>query len=107
MLVPSDELLALRKATTDDLDELANIACAAFPIDPQWKYRFPHREEFLEDNWNCTRLMYKNLMENEGNVINILTVPSMEDGKKVHRPIALAVWVLPGSRMGASFPSGT
>ena len=107
MLVPCNEVLALRKATTDDLDDLANIACAAFPKDPQWNYRFPHREEFPEDHWNCTRLMYKNLMEKEGNVINIVTVPSKEDGKKIGRSIALAVWELPGSMTGVTWPSGS
>ena len=35
MLVPSDEVLTLGKATTDDLDDLADITCAAFPMFPQ------------------------------------------------------------------------
>ena len=80
MIVPSDGVLALRKATTDDLDDLADIACATFPIDSQWDYRFPHREEFAENNWTYTRLMYKNLIENDDNVINIITTPSRENG---------------------------
>ena len=107
MLVPSDEVLALRKATTDDLDDLANITCAAMPMDPQWSYRFPHREEFPEDHWNCTRLMYKNLLETEGNVINVLTVPSMTDGETVRQLIALAVWELPGSKTGVDLAFGS
>ena len=51
--------------------------------------------------------MYKNLMEKEGNVINILTVPGKENGKKIRRPIALAVWELPGSKMGVTWASGS
>ena len=107
MLVPSDEVLALRKATTDDLDDLADIACAAFPMDPQWDYRFPHREEFPEDNWTYTRLMYKNLMENDSNVINIITVPSKKNGEIVRRSIAVAVWELPSIKTGVTLVSGS
>ena len=107
MLVPSDEVLRLREATTDDLDDLADITCAAFPMDPQWDYRFPHREEFPKDNWTSTRLMYKNLMETVGNVINVITIPSKEDGEKLRRSIAFAVWELPGSKTGAALASGS
>ena len=51
--------------------------------------------------------MYKNLMEKEGNVINILTVPSKENGKNINRSIALAVWELPGSKAGITWASGS
>lgn len=93
----SEEVMALRKATIDDLDDLTNIACAAFPMDPQWNYRFPHRKEFEKDHWNHTRTTYKNLLATSGNIVNLITVQSEKDGETVHRSVALAVWELPES----------
>lgn len=107
MLVPSEEVLTLRAATTDDLDHLADIVCAAFAMDPQWDYRFPHRKEYPEDNWRCTRLMCKNLMETPGIAINVITIPTQNDGEEVHRPTAVAVWRLSGGETGVSSASGS
>lgn len=107
MLVRSVDVMALRKATVDDLDDLADIACAAVPMDPQWDYRFPHRKEFPKDNWNATRLMYKTFMETSGNIINVITVPTEKDGKTVHRPIALAAWELPEDTKSGMIPTGS
>ena len=107
MLVPSDGVLALRKATTDDLNDLANITCAAMPKDLQWDYCFPHRKKYPEDHWNGTRLMLKNLMETTDILINVITVPSKEDGETNDRSIALAVWELSGCKTGFSLGSGS
>lgn len=106
MSVRSEDVMALRKATVDDLDDLADIACAAFPMDPQWDYRFPRRKEFPEDNWNYTRLAYKNLLETSGNIINVITVQTEKDGETVHRSIALAVWELPETTRINKFNKG-
>lgn len=95
MSVPSEDVMALRKATVDDLDDLTDIACAAFPMDSQWDYRFPRRKEFPKDHWNHTRMTYKNLLETSGNIVNLVTVRAEKDGETVHRSIALAVWELP------------
>ena len=107
MSVRSEDVMALRKATVDDLDDLADIACAACPMNPQWNYRFPRRKEFPKDNWNYTRLSYKNLLENPGNVINVITVQTEKDGEMVHRSIALAVWELPETTRINAFTKGS
>ena len=107
MLVPSDEVFTLRKATTDDLNDLANITCGAMPKDLQWDYCFPHRKKYPEDHWNGTRLMLKNPMETTDILINVITVPSKEDGETNGRSIALAVWELPGSKRLFTFASGS
>lgn len=91
----SDEVMALRVATADDLDDLADITCAAFPMDPQWDYRFPHRKQFPKDNWDCTRFTCQSLLETPGNIINVITVPTEKDGVTVQQAIAVAVWELP------------
>lgn len=98
MSVHSDEVLTLRVATTDDLDDLADLACATFPLDPQWDYRFPRRREYPKDNWNCTRSTFQTFMETPGNVINIITIPTEKDGESVQRAVALAVWELPEAK---------
>ena len=49
MSVHSDEIMILRVATADGLDDLANIACAAAPIVPQLDYPFPHCRIYQED----------------------------------------------------------
>ena len=49
MSVRSDEIMTLRVATADDLDDLTNIACAAAPIALQLDYPFPHFRIYLED----------------------------------------------------------
>ncbi|CAO2655442.1 Nn.00g105060.m01.CDS01 [Neocucurbitaria sp. VM-36] len=82
--------LTLRTATTADLDDLASIACAAFPADPQWDYRFPRRKEFPEDTYKCTREGYKSMLEEDGVIINVITT----DVHGEQKPIALAVWEL-------------
>lgn len=107
MGVLSEEVLTLRTATIDDLDDLADIACAAFPMDPQWVYRFPHRKEYPEDHWICTRLRYKNMIGRDDTAINVITIPTKKDEETIHRPIALAVWELPGGEAGIIFPSGS
>ena len=47
--------------------------------------------------------MYKNLVEKKGNVINIVTVLSKENGKKIRRPIVIAVWEQDGCYLGVRF----
>lgn len=88
----------MRVTTADDLDDLADLACATFPLDPQWDYRFPRRKEYPKDHWNCTRSMYRTYMETPGNIINIITIPTEKDGELVQQAVALAVWELPDER---------
>ena len=93
MSVHSNDAFTLRVATADDLDDLKDIACGPSPIDPQWSYRFPRRNEFPENHWNCTRLSYKTLLETPGVTINIITTPTTKDGATVQR--SMAVWERP------------
>ena len=46
LLLALTRSMALRQATTDDLDTLRDIALAAMPMDPQWDYRFPRRMDY-------------------------------------------------------------
>ena len=88
--------MELRTATVDDLDSLADIACAAFPTDPQWDYRFPRRREYPQDNWKSTRKIFNGFLTGSGEdhyLVKVITSQSNEDDSIV-KPIALAVWEL-------------
>jgi len=90
--------MELRAATVADLDDLATIACRAMPMDPQWNYRFPKREQFPDEHFSCTRAGYATMLEETGVLINVMTLPvkDQNSGETVKRPIALAVWELEG-----------
>lgn len=96
-----------RNATADDLHSLADIACAAFPEDPQWDYRFPRRREYPQDTWKCTRQMYNRFLtdpEDNNYLVRVITSQSNEDDRTV-KPVALAVWELQYMKEGA-IPKG-
>lgn len=83
----------LREATIADLDSITEIALAAFLLDSQWHYRFPHRHEFPEDTKNYTKIGYKAFFDapKETSYVIVATVPSLED-PTVTKPVAMAVW---------------
>lgn len=83
----------LRVATIADLDAITEVALAAFPLDPQWDYRFPHRHEFPEDNQNYTKIGYRAFFNapKGATYIMVATAPSLED-PAVTKLVAIAVW---------------
>jgi len=86
----------MRRATVEDLDDLTDIMCSAMPMDPQWDYRFPRRQEFPEDNRSCTRKMMESLVnddENSHTVVRVITMPCGEEGRR-SKAVAVAVWRL-------------
>ena len=98
--------MTVRRATTDDLDSLTNIACSACPMDPQWDYRFPRRDKYWEDHWRCTKEMYSQILKDPNNVTNVLCLKDAADGVIEERLVALAVWEIPGTR-GSTFMSSS
>lgn len=95
MTVLNPPRLRIRAATPRDLDAMATIMYQAMPLDPQWDYRFPHRRQFPEDNYGCTRRMLQGMLEQDGvYYIQVATFPSpcLKEDEEV--PAALAVWQL-------------
>lgn len=84
--------LRVRAATALDLSAMATVMYEAMPLDPQWNYRFPLRKKFPEENYGCTRLMLKSMLEENGVYISVVTFPSpcLEEDEEV--PAAVAVW---------------
>lgn len=83
----------LREATITDLDAITEIALAAFSLDSQWHYRFPHRHEFPKDTENYTKIGYRAFFDapKETSYVILATLPSLED-PTVTKPVAMAVW---------------
>ncbi len=81
----------LRKATTEDLDSLTKIQMAAFPSDPQWDYRFPHREKHSDDTKKYTRLRFESFLKDDRYRVVLAEIYRTEDEKTMW-PVAFAVW---------------
>jgi hypothetical protein len=83
------EELRLRKATSGDLDGIAQLAQEAFVDDPERDYRFPYRSKFPEDHAKWTRREYEAYME-EPEMYLILVIEATNGQKKMI--VALCVW---------------
>lgn len=82
--------IVLRNGTLADLDCILDIGLAAMPMDPQWNYRFPHRQAFPQDQRDATRKRYREFLENSDGRWSV-TVAEMFKGNSV-TPVAFAVW---------------
>ena len=90
--------LEMRNANTDDVDDIADVMCAALPADPQWAYRFPRYREYPEDTLECTRRMYHRFLKDRGGtestLVKVVTDRGLMDTAASSKPIAVAVWKL-------------
>jgi hypothetical protein len=101
-LIPTSHLarpmsLAIRSAQSSDLEALTEIGIAAFPLEPQWPYRYPYREEYPEDHYNFTKIRYSEWLSAASTPvceIMVVEAPSIED-PKVKRVVSLSIWRLP------------
>lgn len=82
--------IIVRNGTLADLDSILDIGLAALPMDPQWNYRFPHRQAFPQDQRDATRKRYLEFLKNSDGRW-LVTVAEMLTGNSV-APIAFAVW---------------
>ncbi|KAL2869464.1 uncharacterized protein BJX67DRAFT_379018 [Aspergillus lucknowensis] len=86
--------MQLRQATPDDLEAMTEVMVSAFPMDPQWDYRFPLRQEYPKDHWQCTRVMLSGFLRRDHFVVNVIVAPESEDGGGSRNAVSLAVWEL-------------
>jgi hypothetical protein len=91
---PNDSgAFSLRAATEADLDDIANVAIAAFPDDPEFDYRFPYRKDYPEDNWKWTRREYQGYLAQPSKYAVLVAVTDVATEKgTISRAIALGVW---------------
>jgi hypothetical protein len=69
----ADKELTFRTATVDGLHNLATIACAAFPANLQWNYRFPRQKEYPENTFKCTKEGYRSTPKKDGVTVKVIT----------------------------------
>ncbi|RYP61417.1 hypothetical protein DL769_007702 [Monosporascus sp. CRB-8-3] len=83
-----DERLTLRRATLGDLDDVLTVVLEGLSGDPKFDYRFPHRDEYPDDNRKWLRQEYKEYLEQpEKYALMIMTASDNDD-----KPVSLAVW---------------
>lgn len=107
MTLENQSGMRLRPATLQDVDSLATIVYEAMPLDPQWNYRYPLRKQFPEDNYGCTRIMMRSMLEDDSNIVNLVTFPSPSLCEDEEVPAALAVWRISQDSKLASMSIGS
>lgn len=74
------------------MDAITNVILQAMPLDPQWDYRFPWRNEFPEDHYKYTRMLFEYFLDPTYDDWLVMVVEdSLEPG---HDPqiVAFGVW---------------
>lgn len=93
--ITSQTSMRRRPATLQDVDSMATIVYEAMKSDPEWKYRYPARRFYPEDTYGYTRLMMRSILEDDSNVVDVVTFSSPGIPEEDELPAALAVWTTP------------
>ena len=54
----SPAMYRVRLATPADVGDVTRLAIQAMPFDPQWNYRYTYREQFPNDHYKYTKMLY-------------------------------------------------
>ena len=100
----ANDTMTLRKAKLHDLDDLIDIAFAAFPFDPQFDYVHPHWRTYPEHNRAFMREFYTEALEDAKTITNVICVKQIVNGKEEDRPVSLAAWLIPQTPTSAIPP---
>ena len=90
--------IKLNIATKAQLDDIARVAQAGFPDDPEWNYRFPDRKDHPKDNWKWTRREYEEFFEQPDKYTILVVATDTEDAanrtqaSENAKVVAIAVW---------------
>ncbi|KAF4478558.1 gnat family [Fusarium agapanthi] len=86
-----DAEYSIREATLDDLDGIVDVVLVAMAHDPQWNYRFVHKDEFPDDHRKFTRLLYQQFISPLNDdwkvILAEVTIPGM-----LSKVVGFAVW---------------
>jgi hypothetical protein len=52
-----------RLALPADIDAVTNVILNAMPLDPQWDYRFPYRDQYPKDHYKFTRMLFEYFLD--------------------------------------------
>ena len=89
--------ITLRPAKHTDIEAITQIGIAAFPFEPQWNYRYPHRTFFPEDHYTYTRMRYLEWLSAATTPQCSIMVAELatEEDPKAMEVGAFAIWRLP------------
>jgi hypothetical protein len=70
-----------------------DVVLAAMPLDPQWNWRFPYRDQYPEDNYKYTKMLFEYFLDPEWDdwTVMVIEAPSNED-PNVSKIVAFSVW---------------
>jgi hypothetical protein len=52
-----------RLALPADIEAVTNVIINAMPLDPQWDYRFPYRDQYPKDHYKFTRMLFEYFLD--------------------------------------------
>jgi len=85
--------ISIRQGSLADLDVMLDIGLAAFPMDPQWDYRFPYRWTYPRDTRKFTRMRYREFLENKDGRWMVLFAECLDPENPLRiKAMAFAVW---------------
>jgi hypothetical protein len=85
--------ISIRQGSLADLDVMLDIGLAAFPMDPQWDYRFPYRWTYPRDTRKFTRMRYREFLENKDGRWMVLFAEGLDPENPLRiKAMAFAVW---------------
>lgn len=97
MSAPGKTAITVREAVLDDLEQITKIGITAFPLDPQWNYRYPYREQYPEVHYECCKQRWAEWLaasQSPDCMILVAEVASNEDSS-VNTVQAFSIWKMP------------
>lgn len=89
--------ITVREAVLEDLDQITKIGISAFPLDPQWNYRYPYREQHPQVHYDCCKQRWAEWLaasQTPDCMILVAELPSNEDSS-VTAVQAFSIWKMP------------
>lgn len=97
MSAPGRNAITIRDAVIEDLDQITEIGISSFPLDPQWNYRYPYREQHPKVHYDCCRQRWEEWLAASRTpdcMILVVEGPSNENGL-VKKVLAFSIWKMP------------
>ncbi|KAF6220771.1 hypothetical protein HO133_002451 [Letharia lupina] len=96
-----ESTLTLRLANEGDIDAMTTITTTAYPLDAQWRYRFPKLNVYSDDHHDFLRSRQAAHIANamRGTQVVMLAEAPSNQNPSVKKVVALSVWQLPGTYM--------
>ncbi|KAK0744839.1 hypothetical protein B0T21DRAFT_325749 [Apiosordaria backusii] len=76
-----------------DIEAVTDVILRTMPLDPQWDYRFPYRQDYPEDHYKFTRLLFEYFLDPAYDDWQVMVVEdNLEPGCEERRVVSFSVW---------------